>query len=513
MAEGALRELAAVFEVAFDPKGELKAGDKKIEGMIATLKTVGKIVTEAFALDQIKEFVFGQVESALALEHTANRLGLTTEQLQQYKLTAGLAGVGTDEFTFSLSHLSRTIGEAAAKGGDGAAVFQKLGVKLKDGSGNVRDTGDIFEDLAERISALPNPTEKSRVAFELFGRQGARLLPLLNKGREGFAEARKMMEELGGPTSKEFIENAKKVEESQVRLKFVWNNVSQAIAATFLPKVITVINFFVRMGKAAIDLNKQTNILKTGLLVLSAVAIAKVITQLGELARVAGVTGVRTALAFAAPILIATALYLAFDEIYTLLNGGDTIIGRAADKFLGFGAAVDVANDLRDAWQDFLNVLEAVGNAAGDVATIISNIGAAALPNMEESSGMGAEGGGFSGMEATDDAKTKAAAAQVEISHALADFRSQFTKNWAKPGTTIGQASVRDFYAAGNQGPPPQTVRNPGGAELPSLNVTQEMHFQNNPGDPMAVAKAAKSGVADAHARANYNAKIATARP
>lgn len=520
----ALRELAAVLEVQFDPKGEMKRGDAELSGLVGTLKEAGKIFIETFALEKIKDFVEGQVEAALALEHTADRMGITTEKLEEYQLAAGLSGVETETFNASLSRLSRTIGEAASKGQDLKVGLQTI--KLKDVQGQTRDTGDVFEELAEKISALPSASEKSRVAFELFGHQGARLIPLLNKGKEGFIEARKAMEELGGPTSKEFIEDSKKVEGLLVQLKFAWGNVSQSIAAAFLPKVIKVIEFFVKMGKAALDLNKNTHILTTGLIFLGAIAVQKLITQLAALATQAGITGIRTALAFAVPILIAAALYLAFDEVYTLLEGGDTIIGRAANAFLGFGAAQDIAQDLRDIWQVFLNLMKAVGDAAGDTATIIVEgfkLAWAELQKVEDSLEsllskipgasyvLGFKQGGRPAAEkaATDQ---DAERAKDAASHAFGDIGKIFGRD-PGAGTTIGKPSVRSFYNAGNQGPPPKTVTVPGGAQLPSLTINQEMHFKNPPGDPQAVGKAAKRGAADAQQRGHYHAAVAASKP
>jgi hypothetical protein len=529
---GALRELFALFQVQVDPEDNLKKGHAKVSSFIDKLKEGAKIVAEVFAIDKIKEFVEGQVEAALALERTSIQLGISTEKVEQYQMAAAGAGVHTEDLNMALLHLNRTLGSSKGGGkgrgadageGGGAALDKLLGAKQAH---EAQKSGTVMEEVAEAISKIPKAADRAKVAYELFGRQGARLLPLLAKGREGFEEARKEMDELGGPTSKEFIENAKKVEESQVRLTFVWQRVSQALAAGFLPKVVKLIEIFVKASKVIIDFEKHTKILTTGLMVLSAVAVAKLITQLGALAEEMGIVGLRSLVAFAVPILIAGALYLAFDEVFTLLTGGETIIGDAANAFLGFGAAQDLAQDLQDVWQVFLNLMKAVGDAAGDTATIIVEgfkLAWAELNKVEDalegllskipgaSYVLGFKQGGRTEAEkaATDQ---DAERAKTEAGHAFSDIGKIFGRDLGA-GTTIGKPSIRNFYAEGNQGPAPVAVPYAGGAQLPSLTVNQDMHFKNEPGDPLAVKRAAKSGVADAHQRQQYAAGTAQNKP
>jgi hypothetical protein len=526
---GALRELFAFFQVQVDPEGNMKKGHTQLEGLISKVKEGAKIFAEAFAVDKIKEFVMGQVEAALALERTSVQLGMSTEKVEQYQLAAAGAGVHTEDLNMALLHLNRTLGSSKGGGkgrgadmgeGGGAALDKLLGAKQAE---EAKKNGTVMEDVAEAISKIPKATDRAKVAFELFGRQGSRLLPLLAKGKEGFEEARKEMDELGGPTSKEFIENAKKVEESQVRLTFIWQKVSQALAAGFLPKIVKVVEWLIKVVKVVLDFEKHTKILTTGLMVLSAVAMAKLITQLGALAEEMGIVGIRSAIAFAIPIAIAALLYLAFDEVFTLLTGGETIIGDTAEKFLGFGAAIDLANAFRDIWQVCLNLVKDVGDEFGDFTTIaVEGIKLVwgELHKLEDALEdllrkiPGAEKILGPGRSATERAQTDKDVdrAKTEITHASHDFTRAADASLLR-GTHAGQPSVRSFYAAGNQGPAPQDVVTPGGAQLPSLTVNQEMHFKNAPGDPLAVKRAAKSGVADAHQRQQYAAGTAQNKP
>ena len=52
-------------------------------------------------------------------------------------------------------------------------------------------------EVADRFEKMPNGTEKTALAMQLFGRSGAQLLPVLNRGSAGLADLSKKADELG----------------------------------------------------------------------------------------------------------------------------------------------------------------------------------------------------------------------------------------------------------------------------------------------------------------------------
>lgn len=360
---GILREILAAFEISVDDK-ELEEADKKIEDFKGRITELVKVVTEAFAVDLLKEFVQSQVEAATELERTALRLGLTTEKLEEFNLAAGLAGVQSESFTIGLRFLSRNIGEAVVKGGDAAATFQRLGIHLKETDGTTRNTGDILEDLADKFASIPDAAKRTQLAMELFGRQGAALIPILSKGREAFAEARKEMVELGGGTSEAVIEGAKRIEEQQVRLNFAMQGLKNTIALALFPVFEKLISHSVESVKHLIDFTQHTYVLQTGLEALGAIAGFKAIQGLTTLLKTFGLLKpsiLETAAAlleFAAPILIIGALYLIFDDLYTLMKGGQSVIGETLDQLFGIGTAASFVQFLNDAVTTTIDLFE-----------------------------------------------------------------------------------------------------------------------------------------------------------
>lgn len=369
---GALRELLAVFDISANTE-ELEKANKKVEGFKEKLMALVKVGMEAFAVDAVKEFVQSQVEVATELDRTAVRLGLTTAEVERLNLAAGLSGVSNEAMSNGLRFLSRNMGEAISKGGDVAATFQRIGIHLKNADGTTRDASDTFEDLADHFSTMPDAAKKTQLAMELFGRQGAALIPILNKGSAAFKEADEAMKELGGATSEKTIEAAKKIEEQEVKLTTAWGNLKMMLAEHIFP----VFNAFITLGtsivKTLIDIGAHTYALNTALDLLGAVASYKAISGLGTLMKTFGLLKpsiletIAALLEFAAPVIIVAVLYFAFDELYTLMRGGKTIIGETLDALFGLGTAAVLALVLNAAWSDTKRIFQ-------DLAAIISGV-------------------------------------------------------------------------------------------------------------------------------------------
>lgn len=380
MSGGALRELAAILTLEVEGNEKFDKADEKIKGLLGTFKRVGEIAAEVFALKEVKEFVEGQIEAGAQLKVTADRLGTTTDELQAMQLAAGEAGVGAEALTTGLRFLNRNIAEANKGGGDAAALFRKMGISLKDSvTKEARPAGDVLGDLADHLAEIKDPAEKTEIAMKLLGRGGAELIPLLNRGGEAFDEARKSMQELGGGMSSEFVEQAHEAEAANVRLTFAMTGLKSNIALAVLPSVEKLVEWLTHLTAGAVHFAKTTTILQTGLETLALIAGIKLTISLGKLAKAIGLlkpTIGETLAAlweFAVPVIIVGSLYLIFDDLYTLMKGGPSIIGDILDGFFGFGAAAVAVQYVTAAFQDAVEGVELFGNAVLQTVNLIAS--------------------------------------------------------------------------------------------------------------------------------------------
>lgn len=374
----ALRQLIAKFWIDADTEKVEKA-EKEVDGFVEKLKSVAEVVAEAFAFEKVKEFVEGQTEAATQLKRTATMLGTTTDELQAMNLAAQEADVTADDMTISLRILNRNISEALEKGGDAAQVFHKLGISLKNQDGTTRAAGDVMADFADAIASIQDPAKQTALAMQVLGRGGAQMLPLLKKGGAAFEDARKQVEDLGGGIKEGFIEQAEEAATQTAKMQFALTGLKSNIASALLPILQKFVEAFTSIIQKTQEFTKHTHVLSTGLTFLGSIAAIKAIQSVAQLARKFDllkpgvIATVRAMMGFALPIVLLGLLYLGFDELWTLLEGGDTLIGDALgpDKSKFIYELRDALGELLDAFKELLGDVSDDGTAMDGFRVIV----------------------------------------------------------------------------------------------------------------------------------------------
>lgn len=330
----ALRELIAFFGVEVDDK-KLDHSAEKMKGLAETAMKAGEAIGIAFGLHEISEFIQKQVELGTQLLHTSEMLGLSTDELQAFQYAGSNAGLGADEATTALRFMNKNIGEAAQGAGAAGPVFQKFGVHLKDAGGRIRPTSELLAEVADGISKLDSPAAKTAAAMEIFGRSGARMIPLLNKGSKGIEELYGEFKQLGGGLNSEFIEATEKTEHELNKLSLVGRGLTSVIAAELLPVFTGLVSWITDGAMAFRKFAEHSYIVQTSLTTLAAIAVG--------LAVVWAVLNIEI---FAVIAAIALAI-LIIDDIYTAFKGGKSVIGDFIDAIFGIGTTKTIFDHLR----------------------------------------------------------------------------------------------------------------------------------------------------------------------
>lgn len=124
----------------------------------------------------------------------SQKTGIGTKQLAALRLVAEQSGSSFEGIISGTTKLSKSLFEAATKGGDAAKTFTALGISFKDSTGHARNASDLLPEIADRFAAMKDGTEKTAIAMRLFGKAGADIIPVLNQGSEGFRRATEMIE-------------------------------------------------------------------------------------------------------------------------------------------------------------------------------------------------------------------------------------------------------------------------------------------------------------------------------
>lgn len=125
----------------------------------------------------------------------AARLGMTYGEFSGLALAGELAGVGMNTVAMAATKADVAFVNAVNGSATARRAFDTLGLSL-DQLGQM-SAAERFRAIAAAIAALPTEAQRSAVAVQLFGRAGAQLLPMFQDGAAGIDAAAEQAERLG----------------------------------------------------------------------------------------------------------------------------------------------------------------------------------------------------------------------------------------------------------------------------------------------------------------------------
>ena len=178
-------------------EGRFKGVSRSFKGMGGALGKValGATVAGAGFLLLLKN----ALSAAEGIGDMAKRANTTAEQLQELRFAVTQNGASIRDADDALVRLNRRLSLfVTTGGGPGALAFEELGIQAKDAEGNIRNSSDVFDEIATKIAAMEDASKAAALASSAFGEDaGPRLVPLLKQGEEGMRAAREEARRLG----------------------------------------------------------------------------------------------------------------------------------------------------------------------------------------------------------------------------------------------------------------------------------------------------------------------------
>lgn len=196
---------------------------------------LAKAAVGAFAVVQaaqaVLSFASNTIDAADALNDMSERTGLAVGTLSELEFAAKLNGSSLDELQAALTKVSVKATDAATGNKTAAVAFDALGIAVKNADGSMRSSLQITEDIGDAFKGISDPTLKSALAVEIFGKSGAKLLPVLENMRASREEAR----ELGAVVGDDFVKAAADFNDNMDKMGFMAKGFAGTILADVLP--------------------------------------------------------------------------------------------------------------------------------------------------------------------------------------------------------------------------------------------------------------------------------------
>ena len=282
---------------------------------------IGVAFSAGAAISWLTNITRQSIDAAGRIDDLSQSLGVSGETLSRFSLAAKLNGTDLESLAGGMQKLNVKIDAAADGSKEATAAFARVGISVRNASGEVKTSDEVMAELADRFADMEDGAGKTAIAVELLGKSGAELIPFLNAGRDGLEEATAAADALGITMSGDTIAAAALAGDQLDTVAQVAVGLGNKIMAEVLPTVIALTRGFVDF------------IVETGLLDIAAQGVA---------------------IAF-------KSLYASGQIVYGVFKTVTTVVGAAAEALLLF-----VQGEYSQAWG-------ALKRGYNDTATVITN--------------------------------------------------------------------------------------------------------------------------------------------
>lgn len=151
---------------------------------------------------------------AADLADLADKVVVSTDDLQRMTYGFGEAGVAAGDVDSILTRWSKRIGEAHIKGGQLADLFRANGVSMTDENGKLRSNVELMREFAELVKNAGSEQEQLALTTQAFGRAGDAMVLVTREGKAGWDEMIKSIERAGGVYEEEMLQTAAEVDDA-----------------------------------------------------------------------------------------------------------------------------------------------------------------------------------------------------------------------------------------------------------------------------------------------------------
>lgn len=201
-------------------RGEAMA--KKLQTQFAGIATsfatafAGGIVAGGFAgaTRAIREIV----SEASGLAKTADRIGVTTDEIQKLRYAGEIAGISIASMDKSLEQFTRRLGEAQKGTGTLRQILTDYNISLTDAQGNMRSVSSLLTDVSDAISNAGSAQERANVAYQAFGRSGVEMVLALRNGGDALQDMMRRADDLGLVIEERLLRRAEELDDKLYEL-------------------------------------------------------------------------------------------------------------------------------------------------------------------------------------------------------------------------------------------------------------------------------------------------------
>lgn len=282
--------------------------------------TIALVGTSVKLVKGLMDCSVAAAKNADSLITLSSQTGLSIERLQELQYASGLVDVSIDQIADALKSMIGTMKDATSGTGDAAEAYKRLGVRVTDAQGNLRDSNEVFEEIIRRLSEVKNPTERAALAMKIFGEEAGRLNPLIEDGGKKLKQLSKEAHDMGYVMSDETVSSLGALDDAMQRFDNTSEAVKNQMALALLPVLTSVLDII-----TAIPPGVLSTVTVAVTLITTIAAAAKALKAITSITSLFGISATKTL----GTILAVVAALIALSAIIAVIAGKGNDLNRA----------------------------------------------------------------------------------------------------------------------------------------------------------------------------------------
>lgn len=342
--------------------GQLKQTQGDTDKVSTSTKNLGDImgkVKEVVAelYGKMKDLTTSFAQTGDELLTLSAQTNMTTTEIQQLQYAANFLDVSFETISGSITRLERNMDNARKGTGDSADAFKKLGIRVTDSRGQLRDANTVFDEAIDKLGKVSNETERDALAMEIFGRSAKELNPLIKAGSAELERYKQEAIDTGVVMSEDTVVAAGRLNDAMDKLHTVFRAANNALAAAFAPILEKVVDLLTEMDPVCLAI---VGVIFSMATAFSSVAKSMAIMSIATVTQTGAQTALNTVSIKTVAIVLAIAAAIAL--VVALIG---LIIGKSDDVEKTINKTTKAAKETTSSITNSIGAYSGRVNAAG----------------------------------------------------------------------------------------------------------------------------------------------------
>lgn len=157
-----------------------KTTKKGVVGLGTAFKAMGAVIavvgSAVVAASKLAALGKAALDTADSIGKVSSKLGISAEQLQEFRIVAEAGGVSMGTFDMAFQRFTKRIGEAQLGTGELQKAFKELNIKIKDNNGNVKTNVQLFKEFGTKLNEVKDATLQVTLAAKAYDSEGVAMI-------------------------------------------------------------------------------------------------------------------------------------------------------------------------------------------------------------------------------------------------------------------------------------------------------------------------------------------------